>query len=65
MSDNCTRPYWIWCWLCFRAYLALPLPRTHESMYGRFSLWILAFAGYYAYSPAHELNAPTQPGERV
>lgn len=49
--------YWFWCWLCYRAYLALPLPRTHQSLYGRFSLWILGHAGFYAYHPIHSERA--------
>lgn len=65
MADNCSRPYWFWCWFCFHVYLALPRYEAGESIYGRFSLWLLAFAGYYAYSSVHELRAPTQPGERV
>jgi hypothetical protein len=43
--------HWFWCWLCFRTYLALPMPRTHKSVYGRLSLWILGFAGFYAHTP--------------
>ncbi len=46
------RLHWFWCWLCFRVYIALPMPRTHKSLYGRFSLWILGYAGYYAHSPS-------------
>lgn len=49
--------HWFWCWLCYRAYLALPMPDTHKSLYGRFSLWILGFAGFYAYDPCHEARA--------
>lgn len=45
--------YWFWCWLCYRAYLALPLPMTHRSTYGKFSLWLLGFAGFYAHDPCH------------
>lgn len=39
-----------WCWLCYRAYLTLPMSGSHESLYGRFSLWLLGFAGAYAHS---------------
>lgn len=46
--------HWFWCWLCYRAYLAFPMPRTHKSPYGRFSLWMLGYAGFYAYDPCHE-----------
>lgn len=45
--------HWFWCWLCFRLYLALPLPMTHRSLYGKFSLWILGYAGFYAHDPRH------------
>lgn len=41
---------WIWCKACFKVYLALPLPATHKSLYGRFSLWLLGYAGAYAHS---------------
>lgn len=51
------RIHWFWCWLCYRTYLALPTPATHKSFYGRFCLWILGFAGFYAYDPCHEARA--------
>lgn len=41
---------WFWCWLCFRIYLAIPTPRTHESLYGKLALWLLGYAGAYAHS---------------
>lgn len=41
---------WFWCWFCHRAYLSLPIASTHKSRYGRFSLWLLGYAGSYAHS---------------
>jgi hypothetical protein len=52
--------HWFWCWLCFKAFLALPTCRTHQSVYGRFTLWLLPYAGYYAYSPRHGRAALTE-----
>lgn len=56
--------HWFWCWLCFRTYLALPLPQTHQSYYGRFSLWILGYAGFYAYDARHSVSPPVSSTER-
>lgn len=44
--------FWFWCWLCFRFYLAAPIASTHKSLYGRFMLWVLGYAGYYAHTPS-------------
>lgn len=44
------RLQWIGCRIAFHVYLWLPHSRTHESRYGRFCLWLLSFAGAYAYS---------------
>lgn len=41
---------WFWCWLCYRAYIALPIACTHNSSYGRFTLWLLGYGGAYANS---------------
>lgn len=41
---------WIWCWGCYRIYLAVPMPETHKSLYGQLSLWLLGYAGAYANS---------------
>jgi hypothetical protein len=55
------RAYWFWCWLCFKTFMALPHARTHESLYGRITLWLLSYAGYYAYSPRHDATPPQEP----
>lgn len=47
--------HWFWCWLCYRAYLALPIAGTHRSLYGKFTLWLLGYAGFYAYDPRHSV----------
>lgn len=52
-----TRIHWFWCWLCYRAYLALPIAGTHKSIYGKFTLWLLGYAGFYAYDPCHAARA--------
>lgn len=49
--------HWFWCWLCFRAYLALPIAGTHKSIYGKFTLWLLGYAGFYAHSPRPHQNS--------
>jgi hypothetical protein len=41
---------WIWCWLCFKAYMALPVAGSNKSRYGRCNLWLLSYAGCYANS---------------
>ena len=53
-----TKLHWVWCWLCFKSYMALPVSRAHRSLYGRFTLWLLGYAGYYAYHPRH--SSPAQ-----
>lgn len=44
------RLQWIWCWACYKLYLALPPTRTHKSLSGRFQLWLLGYGGAYGYS---------------
>jgi hypothetical protein len=56
-----TKLHWFWCWLCYRAYLALPMPATHRSPYGRFSLWISGYAYFYAYDPRHSPHGKETP----
>lgn len=41
---------WIWCWACYRAYMALPAAESHDSRYGRFMMGRLGYAGAYAHS---------------
>lgn len=50
MSGLYFRWMWFWCWLCYRAYLALPIARNHQTRYGRFTLWLLGYGGSYAHS---------------
>jgi hypothetical protein len=40
---------WLWCWACYRAYMALPIPRP-DTRYDRFLMWLLGYAGAYAES---------------
>lgn len=40
---------WFWCWACYRAYTALPVASNHHTRYGRFLMWLLGYAGCYAY----------------
>lgn len=41
---------WLWCWSCYRAYMALPPAASHQSRWGRFQIWLLGYAGGYAHS---------------
>lgn len=50
---------WVWCIIAYRVWLWLPLPRTHQSPYGRFTLWLLGYAG--AYAPQRELRGLSRP----
>lgn len=45
---------WFWCWLCYRAYMALPMPYSHHTRYGRFNMWLLGYAGCYAHCDTRE-----------
>lgn len=47
---------WFWCWACYRAYLALPMPDLHSTIYGRVNLWILGWAGAYAHSTLNDFH---------
>jgi hypothetical protein len=40
---------WFWCWLCYRLYLALPAAMNLNTRYSRICLWLLGYAGCYAY----------------
>lgn len=44
------RAMWIWCRLCYHLYMWLPASRTHKSLYGQFTFWLLGYAGAYAHS---------------
>jgi hypothetical protein len=41
---------WIWCWAAYHLWVALPFAPYHETRYGKFRLWLLAYAGSYAHS---------------
>jgi hypothetical protein len=40
---------WAWCCVAFNLYMMLPMARSHKSLYGRFTLWLLSYAGTWAY----------------
>lgn len=40
---------WFWCWLCFKAYILLPVSGSHKTTYGLLMLWVLGYAGAYAH----------------
>jgi hypothetical protein len=44
------RTLWIWCYIAFKLYLWLPTSLNHKTLYGRFALWLLGYAGAYAHS---------------
>jgi len=39
---------WCWCWLAWLAVIVIPITRRHGAI-DRFTLWLLPFAGFYAY----------------
>jgi hypothetical protein len=47
---------WFWCWLCYRAYMTLPVASSHHTLYGRFLMWLLSYAGAYAHSDLSDFH---------
>src|SRR5258708_36363927 len=55
-ADLYFRWMWFWCWLCYRAYMVLPVADSHHTRYGRFTLWLLGYADCYAHSPIEDFQ---------
>ena len=55
-ADLYFRWMWFWCWLCYRAYMVLPVADSHHTRYGRFTLWLLGYAGCYAHSTIEDFH---------
>lgn len=41
---------WLWCWFCYRAYMASPVAHDLHTRFGRLQMWLIGYAGAYAYS---------------
>ncbi len=44
------RILYAWCYVAFQTYMLLPGARTHQSRYGRFTLWLIGYGGAYMHS---------------
>jgi hypothetical protein len=47
---------WFWCWACFKAYTKSPVAHNQHSLYGRFQMWLLGYAGCYAHCDIHSFH---------